>query len=273
MFTDPNTINVKLTKFLVWGLISCILLFSNLVGWHTGIQKAFDSVLSPFLIVVRDAGQNLSYFLQDINDKPNLAKENLELKRQMIQYEEIKALNRDLELQLTKLEQQTKISRSVNKKLQIVKVIGVQNLFSSSPEVIININGNSSIKVDSPVYFETNTLFGFVQSIEGNTAKVVPYYAPNVQFNIAVESVKDINQTGFVEPIANNTIKIRNVQKDLKVNTGDVWVTANVVPQVPAGLVIGKVKKADADVREGFQQVEIEVPFNLNQSPYLLIEQ
>lgn len=253
--------------------LASLLLISNIPGWNKVIYKTFDNVFNPFLISTRVFALNSSFFIKEVFNKRSVLDENIDLKRQILKYEEIKSENSSLKEQISKLEAQTKISGVGQRQYDMVKVVGIQNTFSSDPQVMFNLpNESYHVKENAPVYYELNTLFGFVSSVEGKTVKVNPYYSPNIDSKIPVQSLKYPSQKGFISNIENGIVKIKNLPKDYKIEEGDIWLTTNDVVEVPPSLIVGKVKVLRVNQQDGFQEVELELPFNLSSLSYLLIE-
>jgi cell shape-determining protein MreC len=259
-------------SFVAWALAASVLLMVNTIGWSNSIYGAVDNVLSPFVIVMRDFANSSRILVTELNNKSDVLSDNIKLKRSITEYEELKVKNKELQDQISKLEAQTKIASADPKNFKLVKVIGVQNIFSPSPEILININKNYDLKVNDVVYYETNTILGFVKDVKGNTARVSLFFSPEIKFNIPVQSVRDPAQKGFVKGFREGNIIIQNVSKDFKVNEGDTWITTNDVPEVKPNLIIGKVKAVRADTQDGFQELEIAMPFTLPELTYVLIE-
>jgi cell shape-determining protein MreC len=254
-------------------IFATLLLISNILGWNKVFYKTLDTVLNPFLISTRNTGLNASFFLQEASNKKNVLQENINLKREILKYDELKVQNKELKDQISKLEAQTKILGTPQKQYQLTKVVGTQNTFASDPQVILQLDGDiSQIKENYPVFYEVNTLFGFISRIEGRTVKVVPFYSPNIDSKIPVQILNNPQQKGFINPIENGIVRINNLPKDYKIQEGDIWVTTNDVVEVPPSYIVGKTKSIQVNQQDGFQEVELELPFTLSTLSYLLIE-
>lgn len=261
-------------KHILLSIVLCAcLLLSNVIGLNTTIYSTFDTILHPFFISTRSVALNSSFFLREITAKRTVLNENIALRRDILKYEEIKTQNKELQDQIKKLESQTKITAPVQKDFQMAKVIGIQNLFTSNPQVMVRLGEQmSNLKENSPVYYETNTLFGFVSKVEGKTVLINPFYSPNIDSKIPVQSLTFPQQKGFISAIEDGVVKIKNLPKDYKLQEGEVWVTTNDVVEVPPSLIVGKVKSIKINQQDGFQEVELELPFTLSTISYLLLE-
>lgn len=264
--TDPR-------KLLVFYFISAFLLITNVTGWNQFLYSTLDTALHPFLIAGRNFAFNTNLLFTEITNKSEVLKENVALKREIASYEQLRAENKDLIDQLERIQAQSDITAAQDTSFQLVKVSGAQNLYTSNPELLIFLGKDTEVNKWDPVYYDRQTLFGFIKEIHGRTATVVPYYSPDIKFNIPVQSLRDTSQKGFVSSIDNAKVKIRNVSKDVGVSVGDVWVTTNDVTEVPSSLVIGKVSNVVKQEQENFQDIEITIGFSLNTTTYLMIPQ
>ncbi len=270
----PNIAKSKVDprKLIFFTSISLMLLVLNLVSVNKYIYSTMDIAFDPFLIITRNVANNTNILFTEMWNKGEVLKENIDLKRKIQQYNELEAQNKALRDQLEKLQKETGIARAKDRKLQIVNVVGTQSIFSPNPAFFVYFGPNTEVKQNNVVYYESNTLLGFVTDVKGFTAKVIPYYSPEIKFNIPVQSLRDPAQKGFVEKAINGEVHIKNIQKDAGVNEGDTWVTTNDVTEVPSNLIIGKVKKVNKDPQEAFQEVELEVPYHLSEVSFVLLE-
>lgn len=271
---NPDLIKSKteLRKYLVSLIVAVLLLLTNLTGWNNFFYHYLDVIFNPFLISTRLTVLNVNLFLKEFVNKSYVMAENIELKRKIVEYDEINVENEDLKKQIQRIAAQENISEFKGRKLRMVKISGVQNLYSSNPVLSVEIGENIEIKKLSPVFYSRNTLFGFVISSSGQNARVVPFYSPDLKIRIPVQSLKDVSQKGFVNKIENGNITVKNVPKSANVSIGDIWITTNDVIEIPSGVIIGKVKLVKEDINEGFKEIYLELPFNLSETNYLFIE-
>lgn len=257
---------------VIFAFISSLLLVTNIIGFNKYIYTGFDSVFNPFIIATRRVGRSTDILIKETLYKGSILRENIDLKRELVKYEELKAKNKEYLDQIARLQSQTNINAPRSKELRLVEITGVQNLFSSKPELLLHVGSDSNVKKGDIVYYESNTLFGFVKEVNGQTAKVMPYYSSDIQFNIPVQSFVDPSKKGFINKFSGGDVTIGNVSKDAGVSIGDIWVTTNDVLEVPANLVVGKVSSTIKDPQESFQQLKIDVPFNLRETGYVFVE-
>lgn len=262
--TDPR-------KYLAALVFVAFFLIINLVGWNQFLYRDMDTIFNPFLISTRLVTSNTSLFLKEFTNKSFVTGENIELKRKITEYDEVQVENKDLKEQINRLTYQTQIQASGDRKLKLVKISGVQNLYSVNPIINVEITSDEDPKVGTPVFYSKNTLFGFVNSISGKTAQVIPFYSPSLQVPIPVQNSKDPSDKGFVNKIENGSITIRNIPKSASVNIGDIWITTNDVDEVPSGVIVGKVKQVREDPSTGFKEIELELPYTLQETNYLFI--
>src|SRR5690349_20930846 len=94
--TDPR-------KFIGLSVLAAFLLITNLVGWNRFIYRDLDLVFNPFIIATRNTGQTMSLFLKEVTSKAFVIQENIELKRKIVEYDEIKVQNQELIDQINRL--------------------------------------------------------------------------------------------------------------------------------------------------------------------------
>jgi cell shape-determining protein MreC len=211
--------------------------------------------------------------LTEISNKNRVVQENLDLKRDILKYKELEAINKDLKDQISKLQLQTSIQNPKDKNLTLVNISGIQNIFSSAPTILIRAGSNQNVSKNDVVYYESNTLLGFVSEVYPNSSKVLPFYAPELKanFQVPVQNLKDPSQKSFISPIENGIVKMAKVP-EYPISEGDVWITGNEVSEVPPNLIVGITKKVTLAPQEGFQEIELEVPFNVGSTNYVFIE-
>jgi cell shape-determining protein MreC len=271
---NPNYIKSKTDprKYLIAIIFVIILLMSNIAGIKSIFLDTFDSAFNPFLISIREFGTSTNIFFKEFTQRSSIKVENIELKRQLLKYDEALQENKDLKDQIARLENQTKIEAFNDRELKLVRVSGIQNLYSINPIVAVEYHGSAENIKGAPVFYEKNTLFGFVKNVSGKTAYVMPFYSPDISFSIPVQSVRDPSQKGFINKIDNGIVTIRNIPSSAAIQKGDAWVTTNDVADVPAGVIIGSVGTIREDKTTGFKEVELKLPFNLTETNYLFMD-
>jgi len=262
--TDPK-------KYLAALVFVAFFLIINIVGWNKFLYRDMDTVFNPFLISTKLVSSNMTLFFQEFTNKSFITGENIELKKKITEYDEIQIENKDLHEQIKRLTEQTQIKENGDRKLKLVKISGVQNLYSVNPVINIEITSDEDPKIGTPIFYSKNTLFGFVNSVSGKTAQVIPFYSPQLKFNIPVQNSKDPADKGFVNNIENGSITIRNIPKSASVSVGDIWTTTNDKEEVPSGVIVGKVKQVREDTSTGFKEIELELPYTLQETNYLFI--
>jgi cell shape-determining protein MreC len=242
-----------LAAFVVIGMIFGI----DILGLHSALYSKLDQILIPFVILIRNNGIYVQLVWDELMNRPFLARENLELKRQISEYEQILVENEKLKKQIEHISQKYNIISPTTPKLVAVDVFGIQDLYSLSPKVKILIPHDFTVEKWDPVYLDRVTLFGFITDVESSTAVVSPLYSKAIPFSIPVQSISNPSIKGFVSKRDTSDILIRNVPKDVDIPKGDIWVTTNDVVEVPPGLIIGKVKAVRDDVESGFKELVI----------------
>jgi cell shape-determining protein MreC len=272
MKPDDLKSKFNLRNFLFFTVFSSILLLTNITSWNQSLYSVFDRVFNPFIATTRNFALNVKIFGKEFSQKDEVLKENIELRRQLTKYREIESVNKDLKDQIEKLKSEAAIQTPRVKGLRMVEIVGAESIFSNTPSIIIRSGKSDGVEKNDPVYYESNTLLGFVDEVYDDSAKVVPFYSSAVDFRVPVMNLKDLNQRSFISGFQGGVIKVANISTDAKVYEGDTWVTTNDVAQVPGNLVVGTVKKVNRVPQESFISIDLEVPFSLSNTTYVLIK-
>lgn len=262
---------LDLIKYVLAVAFSLFLILTNLVGISNNILTISDTLTNPIIKNIHNFGVNTNIFFTELSNKNGVLEENINLKTQISDLESIKAENEALKQKIVDYENKYSIQEAKSKNFKLFPVRGVQDVYSSSPSVYITLDLASDYRVGQVVYYNKNQIFGFVTEITGLTAKVVPFYSPELDFRIPVQSSTDPTLTGFIVAINQGEVHITNVNKDSSINKGDIWVTTNDRANIPGSLVIGKIKDIYEDKENGFKDLTIESPFDVLSLENLLI--
>ncbi len=263
---------LDIVKYGIGITLSLMLILLNLIGASSNIYITFDNFANPTLTSLRNLGVNTNIFFAELSNKSDVLNENLRLRKEIISLEGLQVENENIKHALETLKNQSNLQIKNEKKFQLVKIRGLQNLYSSDPFVLLEIPSGLNVYAGDPVYYSKSHFFGFVSEVNGLTARVIPFYSNDMKFGIPVKNSKDSVQTGFISSIDNGQIKIKNVGKNASVSMGDIWVTTNDRSEVPGDFIIGKIKSISEDKETGFKELEIEAPFQLFELRYLFIE-
>ncbi len=256
---NPEIVKSKtdFRKYMV-GLFVLGLVFGlDILGLSTEVYSRLDQIFIPPVIAIRNNGIYIRLAFEDLLNRPSLTRENLELKRQIAQYEQILAENERLKKQIESLSQENNIKLPKEPSLVAVEVFGIQDLYSVNPKVRIVVPKNLKLRKWDPVYLDRMTLLGFITEIYGSTAVISPFFSANISFSIPVQSLSNPKIKGFVSKNNSTEISIRNIQRDAVVSIGEIFVTTNDVSEVPPGLIIGKVRTIKDNIDSGFKELTL----------------
>lgn len=262
---------LDLVKYALAVALSLGFVLTNLVGFSQNIFIIVDSVTSPGINKIHSFGVNTNIFFTELMNKNQVLDDNLKLKSQISDLESIKAENETLKQKLEEQEKRLSISSSSTKNFKVVNVRGIQDLYNSLPSVYISLDFPDQYRVGQVVYYNKNQLFGTISEISGLSAKVIPFYSPELNFRVPAQSSTAPNVTGFIVPIKDGEVRISNINRDANVSSGDIWVTTNDRANIPGALVLGKVKNVFEDRENGFKEIQLEPPFDLLTLENLLI--
>jgi len=191
-----------------------------------------------------------SYYLKTIN---LLKEENALLYSEISQKKEILKENKNLKKLLEIKEKEPK------RKYFLAKVTGL-NLFNYQPSIIIEVD-KEIVKEGMPVILPGNILFGLVEKISGERAKVATLFSQEFSTSVKIfsSSEKEKPIIGLAKGEESKII-VDLVSKEKKIEKGDSVFTSGLDQKFPADLYLGKIRKIEK--KEGlFQKIEIEPPF------------
>lgn len=251
--------------------ICVLIIILNLLPIKSQIEITSDTILNPILSSLRGFGLDSKTLFTEMFRKTDLSGENFELKRRNAELEKYQTEIEELKKKVASLEALSNKQSLTENKYKVLKIRGVQNLYSSSPYIIVSMDSSSRLRVGDIIYYQDGYIFGMVKKIEGLSAEVLPYYSAELGFQIPAQSSKDPEQIGFLNPIENGVLKIRNVNKNAAVNIGDIWVTTNDRAEIPGSLILGKVKQVRENTETGFKELELELPFSTQDLEEVLV--
>lgn len=273
MFPDNKAFLMKFRVGVIYLAFVSFLIFSNIFNLKNVIYGGMDATFQTVQIQSRKWAFDFKFLLEEIRNKQNIIEENIELKKQILEFNQIQVENQTLTEEFFKLQEQASIQVPDKKAFTMVQAFGVQEIYSQNPFIKVRLEEESDLPINTTVYYDRGTLFGFVKEVNRKSAKVVPFFSADLEFKISIKSLKDPNQKALLTPgVEKNTIKLERLPLDYKVDVGDIWVTTNDVEYVLPELFVGNVSRVERNEIEGFQTVYIQLPFTVSQITYLLIE-
>ena len=180
--------------------------------------------------------------------------------------ENLKSENRALVAARLKVSELEKENDFLRKELGVVKRKNLevvlarvfnQRLDDQTHTVLIDVGKNENIKIGMPVIFDGEVIYGVVKEVYDNSAMV--YLITDPRLNLSVK-IPESTIIGRSKGTLNSGLSLELVANQEEVRPGQLVVTSG-LDGLPAALVVGKVKTAQASRGGVFQKVEIEPAF------------
>ncbi|MHB0858253.1 MAG: rod shape-determining protein MreC [Anaerolineae bacterium] len=247
-----------LVVILILGVILAWLFFDQ-TGGPNPVRDAFSSLMAPVQYVIGRVGRPVLHTLGRVGhigtlelDYDTLARENAELRSQVIMLQEAQIENENLRRQLS--------FKSAVPSLQLLsaEVIGHDptNLLQF---LIIDRGAKDGIEPGMPVLVAEG-LVGRIQEVSAESAKVMLITDPSSSVSGIIMRSR---VTGVIQGYAGRGLVMRYIPQESDLVPGDVVLTSGLGGNFPKRLVIGlvsSVTQKDADI---FQEAELVPAANL----------
>jgi cell shape-determining protein MreC len=116
-------------------------------------------------------------------------------------------------------------------------------------------------------------LLGTVQQVQKHSARVRLLTDPHARLEVALRTVEGERATGYIAPGEADTLRIRSLQarEGLLVRPDDPVFTSAKNPNVPAGLLVGRVVRTNSADAGSFVDVSIRPLIDLERSTTVLV--
>jgi len=218
-----------ITIFLL--ILSFFHLLAPVEGLLSKVTSPFASFFNGVALRVKDAGQS-------IGELGSLQKENQDLKNRV----------NELTVEVSKLGELKVENESLRKQLDFVKSTNyktiVASVISKDPSsflkiLFINRGTNSGIKKNMAVVSD-GYLIGKVHEVNSDTAKVILLTDSNFEMSGIIQESR---ASGLIKGQIGSGLTMETISKDKEIKTGNMVVTSNLEPEIPEGLLIGRVTR------------------------------
>lgn len=132
----------------------------------------------------------------------------------------------------------------------IAKVIG-KNPEPTRQAIILNKGSQDGVKVNLPVLSSNGVIAGKIYKVKPNSAEAVLLY--DARSRIAALVQNDAKSQGVVSGEHGLSLKMDFLPQTEAVKVGQIVVTSGLEANIPAGLVVGKVQRVQAESNSFFQ--------------------
>lgn len=132
----------------------------------------------------------------------------------------------------------------------VAKVIG-KNPEPTRQAIILNKGSQDGVKVNLPVLSANGVIAGKIYQVKQNSAQAILLYDSRSRIAALVQN--DAKSKGVVAGEHGLSLKMEFLPQTEIVKVGQVVVTSGLEANIPAGLVIGKVRRVEAESNSFFQ--------------------
>ncbi len=244
-----------------------IIIFALLILLHyLGALKPLEAIISQTF----DYGEKYVYKIgnkiKNVANKKRkiseLKKENYQLSQAInkliIENSKLKKVQRENIL----LRKQLKFYQKRNYKYKLANIIAKNLINENLNYFVIDRGEEDGVKNGCPVLAEDGIVIGKVAKVEKKLSKV--FLLSSDYCKLAATIQGNNNTSGLIEGELGLSIKMNYIPQDAKISQDQIVVTSGLEKYIPAGLVIGKISKVEANPSELFKQAIVKplVDFN-----------
>lgn len=210
------------------------------------IIKMFSPIRKQIYSISRDFG---SYFYV-IGHYKEIEEKNKNLEDRLINCVIDDNYVQNLEEENSVLKQELNYSETINKRLVVAEVVSGYYLEGDSL-LVVNRGEKSGIEVGMPVVFGSGIMVGKIIKVDNQSATVLLLSNKNSLVTAEIEGADKVN--GIIEGDVDYSLQMDYIPSDLKIEVGDIVVTAGLEEKIPKDLVIGQVKEVFFEDGDFFQ--------------------
>lgn len=248
--------NKNINSWLITGIlvVFLVLFFGSREG--KPLQSAATTVVTPFARFFSGTGLWFSEkigFFSNIgelrNENENLSNENLKLKFQLAQSNEIANENKTLRGEIDLMDRP-------EFDLEASLVVG-QTLSKNRKIIYLDKGSNQGIREGMPIIVGGGVLIGKINKVHGNSSEAELILDRK---NIINAEIQEIETKGIVQGEYGTSAVIDMVPQAAEIETGQTVITSGLGGAYPRGLLVGYVKDVSLSVDQLFQRASLELP-------------
>ena len=227
------------------------------------LQKGFLRAVNPFFVRIFTPIWQVENFTQDFlslkfDSKQDLYKQNILLKETLEK--------KDLELaRVRSLEEENKSLKEILGRLPADRTVVLAGIVAKPNQtpydtLIIDRGSNASLAPENLVFAKGDIIIGEIESVEGNTARVLMYSTPgNISQVVYGNTGRYFNAKG----LGNGAFEVE-VSREIEVFEGDMFFYPGL-----DNTLVGVAKKIEFDARDSFKRVLMKSPVNIQEERWV----
>lgn len=257
MRKDNNKINPKYLAIVV------ILVLFHYLGFLGPVESLVTKILNPVLNSFYGLGSSIRGVFRDDRERDDLLRENERFRDDIKMLTEVVANVKVLEDENKSLREHLSFTKDANNKFVLSNVVsqgGVDNSNGLVEDFVLDKGSNDGVYPGLAVVSGTGALIGKVSVVKENAA--IAYLVNNDKCRIAATIFGEDKTNGIIEGELGLTTKMKFIPLSKKIKIGDLIVSSGLEPNIPKGLVIGKVSEVNKE-NNGIWQEVVVMPIDL----------
>lgn len=249
-------LKIKQKKIPVYIAVVALLVFFHMFGWLRPVENVFARILTPFFSSLYSFGTNIKQAYEKQTDKRDLNKINSELTETVNRLSVENAKLKTLEEENGTLREYLKFLAKNEYKYMLGNVISRGDFTGSGESIIIDKGAKDGVSKGLAVVSSFGVIIGKVMDVKDNVSEV--YLSTNPKCKLAA-AIQNSNRTsGIAQGELGLTIKMDFIPQTDKLNAGDNVVTSGLEPNIPRGIIIGKIDKVFQENKDLWQSASLE---------------
>lgn len=218
-------------------------------------------ILTPVQSSVYRLGSGINQLYTGFGGNHDLAKENEDLTKQV----------NELMVQNSQLKTMIEINGEVSVQQKFLENSGLKaitaTIIGRNPEpnlqsIIIDKGSNDGIKPDLPLITADGVMVGKILNVKGNSSEAI--LVNDSRSRIAAVIQNEAGSKGAVIGEHGLSLRMELIPQNDKVSEGDVVITSGIEPNIPRGLVIGRVSRVITEANGFFQTALLQSPVKID---------
>ncbi len=244
---------INFKKIIFFLATAALLIFLHFLGALRPIESGAQLFFNPIASFLQSSSNRLTVFWENQLSKEDLSEKIKRLQEELQKSQAENASLKRLEEENSSLRQHLKFFSEKNNFRYVMANIIAREAYAGAGEnigdILIDKGKSDGLKEGLAVLNGNGVVVGKLYDVGERTARVVLTVSSNCRLAAGLQN-KD-RTIGLAEGNLGLTIAVNFVPQSEEVKIGDNLVTSGLEPDIPAGLLIGKV----SDVRQGSNEI------------------
>jgi rod shape-determining protein MreC len=252
------------SKFFKKSILAPIFFLAVVVSFHysgllSPIEDAVSKALNPITSKVYSWGAGVKKVLYIDSKERELRKEVIELEKRVDKLIAEKAELVSVKKENERLREYLDFARKGEHEQKMAEVVSRGAFMKAdgrNRSILINKGGNEGLKKGMAAVNSQGILVGKIAEVRSFVSEVELITNENCELAVSIQNEK--GTMGIARGEMGLTVNIDYVPQTEEISEGDIVVTSGLEENIPAGLVIGKVKKVESQSNDVWQAAVVE---------------